>query len=400
MISALFSALFPARTAAACLKACLLLCLFSASLMATHFRYGHVTWVMVGPNLVEYTVISAWREDFDPTNPNYPYADQKVLNFGDGTSEPYHFTASNTELLSTYADSSGERYVVLRHKVRHQYTSSGPFIAFFEGSARIHTLVNAPDGNFRVQTLVDLRNGNTGSPISSMPVIVQMIAGANNSIKIPVADPNVGDRVFGRLANITESGFGTLAVGPAGPLKVTNKPDGIYLEWNTGGLVSQQKFAAQVILEEQHNGALVGNVALDFIIEIVTGTPPDCVGQFENTTTTIPVGQQFVASFVGTTATGNLSLSAFGMPPGAILIPVSGTTGPSPLTANFQWTPTLADASAVRSINIVFTDRFKGHSKMSGHIVKEALWMVWRLWMQNGFRRRPRPKKNDNLPKP
>jgi dolichol-phosphate mannosyltransferase len=40
-------------------------------------------------------------------------------------------------------------------------------------------------------------------------------------------------------------------------------------------------------------------------------------------------------------------------------------------------------------VPIVFTERAEGHSKMSGHIVREALIMVWRLWFQNGCRRRP-----------
>jgi len=40
-------------------------------------------------------------------------------------------------------------------------------------------------------------------------------------------------------------------------------------------------------------------------------------------------------------------------------------------------------------VPIVFTDRFQGHSKMSGHIVSEALWMVLRLLFQNKMRRRP-----------
>ena len=30
-------------------------------------------------------------------------------------------------------------------------------------------------------------------------------------------------------------------------------------------------------------------------------------------------------------------------------------------------------------IPIVFVDRTEGHSKMSGAIVREAVWMVWRL---------------------
>ena len=40
-------------------------------------------------------------------------------------------------------------------------------------------------------------------------------------------------------------------------------------------------------------------------------------------------------------------------------------------------------------VPIVFTERVQGHSKMSGHIIREALIMVWRLWFQNKMRRRP-----------
>ena len=44
----------------------------------------------------------------------------------------------------------------------------------------------------------------------------------------------------------------------------------------------------------------------------------------------------------------------------------------------------------VVEVPIIFTDRAEGHSKMSGHIVWEALGMVWKLWLQNGLRRWPR----------
>jgi dolichol-phosphate mannosyltransferase len=45
----------------------------------------------------------------------------------------------------------------------------------------------------------------------------------------------------------------------------------------------------------------------------------------------------------------------------------------------------------VVEVPIVFTDRFQGTSKISRNIVWEAVWMVWRLWVQNGLRRSPRP---------
>jgi dolichol-phosphate mannosyltransferase len=47
----------------------------------------------------------------------------------------------------------------------------------------------------------------------------------------------------------------------------------------------------------------------------------------------------------------------------------------------------------IAEVPIIFTERTHGHSKMAGGIINEAFWLVWRLWAQNGFRRRPRKKK-------
>lgn len=47
----------------------------------------------------------------------------------------------------------------------------------------------------------------------------------------------------------------------------------------------------------------------------------------------------------------------------------------------------------VTEVPIIFTDRFQGSSKMSRAIVHEAVFMVWRLLAQNGFRRKPHQKR-------
>ena len=48
------------------------------------------------------------------------------------------------------------------------------------------------------------------------------------------------------------------------------------------------------------------------------------------------------------------------------------------------------DGFKIVEVPIIFTERAQGHSKMSKHIVFEALIMVWKLWFQNGLRRSPR----------
>ena len=54
----------------------------------------------------------------------------------------------------------------------------------------------------------------------------------------------------------------------------------------------------------------------------------------------------------------------------------------------------------IAEVPITFTDRVEGTSKLSRGIVFEAFWMVWWLWVQNGFRRSPRkdrpPENNDS----
>jgi len=46
----------------------------------------------------------------------------------------------------------------------------------------------------------------------------------------------------------------------------------------------------------------------------------------------------------------------------------------------------------ISELNIVFTERVEGSSKMSWNIAWEAVWMVWRLWFQHGLRRWPKKK--------
>jgi dolichol-phosphate mannosyltransferase len=46
----------------------------------------------------------------------------------------------------------------------------------------------------------------------------------------------------------------------------------------------------------------------------------------------------------------------------------------------------------VVEVPIIFLQRTHGQSKMSGGIINEAFWLVWRLWLQNGLRRSPRTR--------
>lgn len=46
----------------------------------------------------------------------------------------------------------------------------------------------------------------------------------------------------------------------------------------------------------------------------------------------------------------------------------------------------------VKELPIIFADRKHGTSKMSSAIIGEAFWLVWKIWLRAGLRRRPRPR--------
>src|SRR5579884_739205 len=54
----------------------------------------------------------------------------------------------------------------------------------------------------------------------------------------------------------------------------------------------------------------------------------------------------------------------------------------------------------VVEVPIIFTERVQGKSKMSRTIVREALWMVWKLLFQNHLRRSPRKSPNVDIGQP
>lgn len=317
----------------------------TSPLQASHFRFAQVTWRRVtGPdvpeNTVEFTSLQAWRADADETLP---------IDFGDGTSG----IGDATE-VSTGSDSAGQPFIVNRYTIQHTYDSEGPFIALLEGCCRISDLVNAPDAGERIETVVDLRNGNLGSPVSSIPVILEMSQGRRNALILPAVDPD-GDPVTCRLATFAESQIPDLAEAGGHVLTVS---DQCVLEWNTAGTTVGEQYAVQVMLEENHAGN-TSRAALDFLIEIVEGSEnaPECSGK--EGVQVIQIGQQFAADFVGTDVDGDdLTFMALGVPPGATVLPPAGTTQAQPLVVTFEWTPTPADDKTSHAVTLIYRDTF------------------------------------------
>lgn len=319
---------------------------------ATHFRFGHITWKVTGTNTAEITVLHAWRRSaagalvVGNTSPAF-------ATFSSGGGSP---SSSNITGTVIFVNAANDWYLA-KYVTTVTYPNQGPFTASFNSCCRISTLQNSNnDQNFLVATDIDFRNGNTGSPVSSIPAILQFpkTTSPNKVVfPLPVADPDL-DTVTCRLATTAESQLITAAPTAGG--KTLSVTSDCKLEWDTSSTAFSQLYALQVMLQEHRPNNVINDIALDFVIEIANvslNAQPTCTvnGSSSNI---IAVGQNLSISVTGTDPdSSNLTVTNLGLPPGATLSPTSGA---SPLTTTFNWTPAPSDAGSANAITVLFTD--------------------------------------------
>ena len=309
----------------------------------SHFRYGQIHWTRTpGTRTVIFSVTTAWLSD------NVGFV---CLNFGDGTS-----TCAKGAEIAGATDSQGNSYAVMRFRASHTYASDGPFTAFFNACCRVGGIENA-FGYFKVTAVVDLLGGNNGSPVSSLPVIVQMDQGKVNRLSIPVVDPQ-GDSFTCRLGTRDEatSGLSSVYTTPSAGGRTLGLSSDCVMTWNTSDTTIGQLWAVHISIEETDNATRVES---DFLIEIVgnlQNESPSCTlnGSSSNV---VQAGRNFTITMTGTDPDGgNLKINHLGLAPGSTLTPSAGTSGASPLTGTFSWTPVASDVGTAHAVTITFTD--------------------------------------------
>lgn len=378
----------------------LLFCLVGLSFLlvinadASHFRFGHLTWRRVSNNIdgsvtVEFTFVQAWRYDDGGDILSINTGDDGFIGVGaPGSGQPVEFTEiiNFTDLFPSYTnkDLQGLPYTVRRYSAQYTYSAqaiqdrAGAFVAFGASCCRIGDLENASSDSEIVRTVVDLNSGNLGSPVSTIPVIVQMPVGQVSSRAIAVADPD-GDPFSCRISTTEESSISNLASEGGKDISVSSN---CTLSWDltsTGPADVNKKYAVQVMIEETNHCGLTptlpddndgdqlththgaetvcGGVALDFIIELVEGNPPLCSAD-QPLNSLAFANQNFTVNFTGTDVDPNstLTMTALGLPGGATINPASATSGPAPFVTTVNWTPTNADKNTAHALLISYQD--------------------------------------------
>ena len=325
------------------LAAVFLLSFATHDAQASHFRGGHLTWNKVpgSTNQINVKFRHFWR--LSPSSGRILDANgSQVTSIAAGP-----MIASGTDL-------AGSAWQIYENNVTVTLTGPAPHtLEIFPSCCRISELVNAADDFWKIQTIIDLPSGQTGSTVSSLPPILQVSKGPN-TIAIPAVDPD-STNISCRLSTAAESSIGcapglnnSCTGGPAAT--VTNN---CFIIWDATNQADKSKHAIQIALEE---GGL--RTSLDIIMEVSAGLvnndPPTCTlsGPINNSGS---VGQTFSISATGTDPEGrDLRIDHQGIPAGSTLSPVSGTTTGSPATATWSYTPTTPGEA--HAVTLTFTD--------------------------------------------
>jgi hypothetical protein len=325
--------------------------------LASHFRYGSVTWRVPDPAqplTVEFNVTTGWRQNAQANQK------QTQLDFGDGsplnTLLPLIVGPNLQGFVGSGVDTAGNPYDIYSYTTQHTYASAGQFTAFISNCCRVAGIINTNNTTgFVLQTVVDLSNGNTGGPVAAAPAIIQLQNAGVRTYDFPAFDPDA-DAISCRLATVAESGIVNNPAVPNGGAQPSFSVFGnsCRMTWDLTKALGGQQYSFAIVMESTHAGQ-VSSTGVDLIVEISDTPVPTCTG---TGVFTAPVGAAFSTQTTASTQAqpSTLKFAALSAPAAATFNPAIGTSGPSPFTDTFSWTPALADAGKTFIVSMNYTD--------------------------------------------
>ena len=268
----------------------------------THFRFGHITWDLSGPETVDFRFIAGFRRCTEPgvgfaysgSDPDGCLAVGDVFDeFIGGTELCFGDGGCTGQLrFMAFAINKAENLVLARalepgndakQTITHLYFGGlgRSFTAFTATCCRILAPkhINNPSGSYRVEAIVNFTD-NTANPVSLLPPIVNCPQNATCEFIVTALDIDFGARLRWRLSESDEAGPGFSQPGPpsAPNLASIESFTGLYT-WNTTGASlnpdGETLYSTQVTIEDvDAQGNVISKSALDFLIRIVQIPPP------------------------------------------------------------------------------------------------------------------------------
>ena len=323
--------------------------------MATHFRYGTITWTTPNPaqpNVIQVRFDAAWRRSYFSPLPNIgsivsldgsTVGQLEVLNLAmtglvlapvdvDGT-------VTSVNALEDWITTSWTRTITLP-------AGTTDVVLRFRGCCRISTLLNGNnDRDYSVTSRVTVRNPVNRPPTSaSLPVITVPVNQFVN-FTVPAFDPD-GDPMTFSLSPAQESGLFTVA--PQGSPALTVNAAGI-VNWRP---VQLGLYAVQFKITDVKGASTAIDVMFSVVASTTPAPPPTLTVNGSAPPSTFSVTRGSLLSFIvnatstnitsGNVTAGNITpvtLASSALPLGANMSPSLPTSAMGNVSSTFTWTP-------------------------------------------------------------
>ena len=333
--------------------------IFQPLAMATHFRYGHLTWEKrtdISENTVAISLTAAFRRDgySGSASDGHPQIGD-IIEEEIGDTKLYFGDGNSTDVLFFEVTSydSTENWIIGKAEIPtsgydkeiiYTYPASSVYTLYIQSCCRLSASgshVNNPDGYYRLETDVDLTSSNTSPVSSGFPIVT---VEQNSSVTFNVgANDEDGDTLTWRLSTSTEAS-GSLG-GFVQPTGLTVGSSTGEVSWNTTGS-SLGLYSTQLTIEDGKT-----SVPVDFFIQVTQQTtnnspvfdvPPT---PEYGTTYTVNPGELvgFTVQASDSDSGDSVELNHAGLPSGATFdIPSAA----NPVSSTFSWTPASSDSGS------------------------------------------------------
>ncbi len=232
--------------------------------LLSHFRGGSITWQAVEldndglKNDVQFTVKTAWRYNSIST----------VGGLGSSPSLTITKTSESHILVGPTGEDYGLQTTILEARDLDPNTQ---YSVYYSGCCRISNLANNSSGSWKIQTLVNIKDGNL-APKIDLPIIFEIpqlqsdgvTPLANWTFDIGSTDPNA-DKLRYRLANQDELGDNS-STNPSG---LSINPNTGLLTWTGSGSTASGLYSGGIVAEDvDGSGAVKSKTHVDFILDL------------------------------------------------------------------------------------------------------------------------------------
>jgi len=331
------------------IKLMAILFFMSFGAFASHYRYGVVTATRISETSTTVTyrinVNEAWRLGTAPGIATYTISGGNATNLSTGLYYLNVPLSNVTDPSGGWTNSAGAANVTLNK-------SATPTTLQYTSCCKIGNLANNANGNWD-EKIVLYTNLAGSSPVSSMPAIINMPAGASAATYlVPANDPDAGSTL-------------TFA---ATPVSGSSNPSGFSINSTTGQITMStigksvgQLYNARISITDNQGNTIF----LDFIINIVGSSNPPV---FDYTVTpangsiyNVIAGQtlSFPIKATDPDAGSTVSMSAAGLPSYITTSNFSSAALPAlgnPSSTNFSWIPAAAQIGTNNVLTFIATD--------------------------------------------